>query len=99
MANIMLNDTATMRLVDLADIRHVVMRQPTDVEREKLLSLLGDWRSTVTVTSTDILPCDTLVAGTVPEIEHKLKPATCVNCGGRIDKDTLTCCYCGTFYQ
>lgn len=30
---------------------------------------------------------------------HKLTPASCVNCGGRIDKDTMTCCYCGTFYR
>ena len=30
---------------------------------------------------------------------HKLTPASCVNCGGRIDKDTMTCCYCGTYYM
>lgn len=30
---------------------------------------------------------------------YKPIPVTCVNCGGRIDKDTMTCCYCGTFYR
>lgn len=30
---------------------------------------------------------------------HKLTPASCANCGGRIDKDTMTCCYCGTYYM
>lgn len=84
----------------LVDLDHLVMRQPTDAEREKMLELLGDWRSSVTVnTSTDILPCDTIVTGRLPDIEHKLHPATCENCGGRIDKDTMTCCYCGTFYR
>lgn len=80
----------------LVDLDHLVMRQPTDAEREKMLELLGDWSIN---TSTDILRCDTLVTGRLPDIEHKLIPANCHNCGGRVDKDTMTCCYCGTYYM
>lgn len=28
-----------------------------------------------------------------------LKPLTCTNCAGKINRDTMTCEYCGTKYQ
>ena len=84
----------------LAELNQLVMREPTDYEKRKMIEVLGDWTYTTTVTTTNTLPCcDTIVAGRLPDIEHKLKPMICENCGGRIDKDTMTCCYCGTFYQ
>ena len=87
-------------LIDLKDVTSSVVALNTPIaSKEKILDMLGDWRSTITVTSTDILSCDTIVAGKLPDIEHKLQPAVCVNCGGRIDKDTMTCCYCGTYYM
>lgn len=90
-----------MRLIDADALRKQLVIDIPIASKEKILDMLGDWRSsTLTInTSTDILPCDTLVAGRLPDIEYKLHPATCENCGGRIDKDTMTCCYCGTYYM
>lgn len=85
-------------LIDLKDVTSMVAALNTPIAtKEKILDILGDW----TVTSTNILPCDTYAYSCMNtrEVEHKLKPVTCVNCGGRIDKDTMTCCYCGTYYR
>lgn len=74
-------------LIDLKDLTQLVIDIDTPLaSKEKILDMLGDWRPVLT---TD--------AGYYPE--HKLRPATCENCGGRIDKDTMTCCYCGIFYR
>jgi len=86
-------------LVDLKDVTSLVSALDTPIAtKEKIVDILGDWTYT-TVKSNDILSCDMIVAGTLPAIEHKLRPMTCENCGGRIDKDTMTCCYCGTYYR
>lgn len=74
-------------LVDLKDVTSLVVALDTPIAtKEKILDMLGDW-----------IPVLTTDTGYYPE--HKLLPFSCHNCGGRIDKDTMTCCYCGTYYR
>lgn len=74
-------------LVGLKDVTSLVVALDTSIAtKEKMLDMLGDWRP---VATTDVAYYP----------EHKLLPFSCHNCGGRIDKDTMTCCYCGTFYR
>jgi hypothetical protein len=71
-------------LIDLKDLQLAI--DTPIASKEKILEMLGDWRP--------VLTTDDMYYS-----EHKLTPATCENCGGRVDKDTMTCCYCGTFYR
>ena len=74
-------------LIDLKDVTSLVVALDTQIAtKEKILDMLGDWRPIVTTDSAYYS-------------EHKLLPFSCHNCGGRIDKDTLLCCYCGTYYM
>lgn len=71
-------------LIDLKDLQLAI--DTSIASKEKILDMLGDWRPMLT-TNDEYYP------------DHKLRPATCENYGGRIDKDTMICCYCGTFYR
>lgn len=73
-------------LVDLKDVTSLVVALNIPIAtEEKILDMLGDWKPALTPDA-EYYP------------EHKLTPANCHNCGGRVDKDTMTCCYCGTYY-
>lgn len=74
-------------LIDLKDLTSMVVTLNTPIAtKEKILDMLSDWKPVVT---TDVGYCP----------DHKLTPTNCHNCGGRVDKDTMTCCYCGTYYM
>lgn len=94
-------------LVDLKDVTSLVVAVNTPIAtKEKILDALGDWKPVLT-TDDEYCPDWSVItrAKTLTEVVeehlamHKLTPASCVNCGGRIDKDTMTCCYCGTYYR
>jgi len=90
------NTTTTLNPSDYQYMQKV-LTTPLCTTEEAFKIALGDWCQTIT--TTELLPCDTLVAGTLPAELWKLEPMTCVNCGGRIDKSDLTCCFCGTHYR
>ena len=71
-------------LIDLKDLQLAI--DTPIASKEKMLEMLGDWRPVLT-TDAEYYP------------KHKLIPVNCHNCGGRVDKDTMTCCYCGTYYM
>ena len=84
-------------LVDLKDVTSLVVALNAPIAtKEKILDMLGDWKPVVTADA-EYYPDVTTDAKYYPE--HKLLPFSCHNCGGRIDKDTMTCCYCGTYYS
>ena len=66
-----------------------------------MLSGLTTEQALMTITTTALLPNDTCVYAERADYgePHKLEPMTCINCGGRIDIEDLTCCFCGTHYR
>ena len=67
------------------------------IDFERLEELINGWHA---VTTTELLTPDITVYDSYSRPEsHKLEPMTCINCGGRIDRDDLTCCFCGTHYR
>lgn len=108
-----ISDLAGVRLIDADQLKSAIStlayenaacRDQLDYIKDTIIDQRSHELAYTDVTTSSFTVNSPTVSKTIQDAfnemtSHKLLPAMCVNCGGRIDRDTLTCCYCGTFYR